>query len=263
FDEKVKNAIKDHFEAFLANTNFGTRQSKGFGSFYLVNETSKKPFPFNQELIHGTVYSFPSTVSRWDKDIGLLYAFLRQGINLPNKQGTRFYTKPAIFLYAKEKMGWEWDKKVIKAYFFSDILQDQQGKYSADSAVNYSSDKQYLLRDLFGLSSTQKWGRPYDTTINKEHNEIERFQSPITFKFVEGRVYFWSNGTEKEILDQNFTVIVKGKKMTLRTPSEFDFNAFFEFVKTIDLSKVVEPRFQSQQKYRDLTRMLKSIKASK
>ncbi|MFA7028384.1 MAG: hypothetical protein WC163_10490, partial [Sulfurovum sp.] len=41
FDEKVKNAIKDHFEAFLANTNFGTRQSKGFGSFYLVNETSK------------------------------------------------------------------------------------------------------------------------------------------------------------------------------------------------------------------------------
>ncbi len=262
FNTEVFEAIKNNFEAFLANTNFGTRQSKGFGSFYLVDENTEKTIPFKQNLIKEKVYSFSSSISNWDKDIKLFYSFLRQGINLPNKAGTRFYSKPAIFLYAQSK-GWTWDKKAIKEHFFKNELNTQKKKYSKDSPVNYSGDKNYLLRDLFGLSSSQQWGKPYSTSINKEHKEIERFKSPITFKFVDGRVYFWSNGTEENMLNKSFQIIIKGKMWSLNTPSSFNFNDFFEFVKSINLSSIVDQRFHSQPEYKDLSRMLQNIKASK
>ena len=102
----------------------------------------------------------------------------------------------------------------------------------------------------------------YRATVKKEHRDIERFKSPITFKFIDGRVYFWSNGTEKDILDKKFKIKAKGTPLFLDTPKEFSFDEFFDFVKTIDLSKVVEQKFQSQPEYRDLTRMLQNIRSA-
>ncbi len=252
FSSKVLEAIKNSFEAFLANTNFGTRQSKGFGSFYIEGKS------FDKSLIPFDVYSFSST--KWQEDIKLFYAFLRQGINLPNREGTRFYSKPAIFLYAKSK-GWTWDKKEIKEHFFSDTLREQQKKYNSDSPVNYGSSEKYILRDLFGLSSEQSW-MTYKATVKKETKNIDRFKSPITFKFLDGQVYFWANNSVEEILDKEFTVKVKGSSLVLKTPKEFSFNEFFKFVKNINLSDVVENKFQSEKEYRDLNRMLSNLKVS-
>jgi len=253
FNLEVLEAIKNNFESFLANTNFGTRQSKGFGGFYL-----KKPF--DKSLIPFDVYSFSSSSTRWQEDIKLFYAFLRQGINLPNRQGTRFYAKPAIFLYAKSK-GWTWDKKAIKEHFFADKLREQQTKYNSESPVNYGSSKKYILRDLFGLSSEQSW-MSYRATVKKETKNIDRFKSPITFKFVDGQVYFWANNSVEEILNKDFTVKAKGSPLQLKTPKEFSFDEFFKFVKNIKLSDVVENKFQSQREYKDLNRMLSNLKVS-
>lgn len=158
FSSEIKKAIEEKFEAFLANTNFGTRQNKGYGSFYLDN-------PFDKTLIPYEVYSFNS--NNWKQDIKLLYSFLRQGINFQNKEGTRFYCKPAIFGFAVQKK-WTWDKKAIKQHFFYDELKDQQKKgYDNNSPVNFNGEKTYLLRDLFGLSSEQRWGKPYNVNIKK------------------------------------------------------------------------------------------------
>ena len=38
FSPKLIEIIKNNFVKFVAITNFGTRQNKGFGSFYLLNE---------------------------------------------------------------------------------------------------------------------------------------------------------------------------------------------------------------------------------
>ena len=42
FDKKILDAINKYFAEFLMKTNFGTRQSKGFGSFYLDTTDEKK-----------------------------------------------------------------------------------------------------------------------------------------------------------------------------------------------------------------------------
>jgi hypothetical protein len=158
FNTKLKNYIEKYFEAFLANTNFGTRQSKGYGCFYIKDKT------FDTSLIKHKVYSFSSTEKNWEQDIKLFYSFLRQGINLP-KPKNPFYCKPAIFLYGKDK-SWEWDKKAIKAHFFANDLASQQRKHNQDSPVNFSSSDKKLLRDLFGLSTEESW-KSYNATVKK------------------------------------------------------------------------------------------------
>ncbi len=249
FNTKLKSIIEDSFEAFLANNNFGTRQSKGFGSFYI----NKKEF--NIDLIPYRVYSFSS--SNWKKDIGLLYQFLRQGINLPNREGTRFYSKPAIFSYAKSK-SWTWDKKAIKHTYFNSQLESQEGE-----AVRYQSNQEYLLRDLFGLSSEQEWKIPYRAKISKENKDIERFKSPITFKVVENKVYFWANNTIDNILDKEFEIKNnKRGELKLKTPPNFDFNEFFAFAFNINLSTHIENQYHSQDEFVTLERVIKSIKSN-
>lgn len=269
FDLEIVKSIKENFKAFISQINFGTRQSKGFGSFYLYDEEKKKSELFDKALISYKVYNF--STQNWKEDIKLLYQFLRQGINYPNKEGTRFYSKPAIFTYAIQKK-WTWDKKAVKQHFFSSELQMQQKKYDAISPVNFKGEKSYLLRDLFGLSSEQQWGKPYNVSIKKDDNQsdkekkIDRFKSPITFKVIDNQVYFWVDNSVKNILNKSFKISTRGNKsLDLSTPisKEFNFDEFFEYVKTIDLSKHIDSKFHKEKEFFSLKRILDGIKASK
>lgn len=284
FNLTVKQAIEEHFEAFVAQTNFGTRQSKGFGSFYLFDDTNGKSLPFDDSLIPFKTYSFKSTKRSYQNDIKLLYSFLRQGINYPKGQDacpeTRFYTKPAIFAYAKSR-GWTWDKKAIKEKFFSHALGEQIGCRGEVDVLSYEGDEAYLLRDLFGLSAEQSW-KSYGKTISKEGKRketqnrqevtaIQRFKSPVTFKPVlndEGEsltVYFWANDSVEEFLDEEFLIRTGkgGDSLVLKTPAEFSFDDFFDFAFNIDLSKHISGEFHAQSKYKVLSRIYQDIKASR
>jgi len=55
FNYKILDEIKKHFEAFLANHNFGARQNKGFGSFYIKDKK------FDKNLIDKKVDEFKSS----------------------------------------------------------------------------------------------------------------------------------------------------------------------------------------------------------
>ncbi|RLA71537.1 MAG: hypothetical protein DRG30_08435 [Epsilonproteobacteria bacterium] len=251
FNGEVHRAIEKHFEAFLANTNFGTRQSKGFGSYYIDNKK------FDISLVKYKTYSFASR--NWKKDIGLLYQFLRQGINLSKRPRSPFYTKPAIFSYAKSK-GWQWDKKSIKETYFNNALKNQQREHKSD-ILNYSSEEKYLLRDLFGLSLSQEW-MTYHRTVEKEHQEIERFKSPITFKVVDNIVYFWVNNTVEDMLSKQFRIRAGGGNDSLRlsTPSEFNFDEFFDFAFNINLSTHIDNRYHATNEYKTLSRILGEVR---
>ncbi len=244
FNSEVLKAIKNNFESFLANTNFGTRQSKGFGSFYL-----KKPFDIS--LIEHKVYSFSSSEKEWQEDIKFFYAFLRAGINTANFGG--IYAKAVIFAYAKSQ-NITWDKKAIKNFYL-------------DNNKNIENEK--LMRDLFGLSSSQSW-MSYKATITKEHTEkeIDRFKSPITFKPVlengQMRIYFWADKSVEKILNKEFIVKFDRKSgLKLKTPTSFTFDDFFEFAFNLDLSKHIDSEYHNNGQYTKLVRMFKEIKESK
>ena len=259
FKEDLLNVISKYFESFLANTNFGTRQSKGYGSFYINNKI------FDTSLIKAQeVYSFQT--KNWKNDLKLFYSFLRQGINIPKEFNkdcpkTRFYAKPLIFLYAKSK-GWTWDKKAIKEHYFQAELKNQKKCRRGSDTLEFVSQEKYLLRDLFGLSTDQSW-KSYRDNIKKTNDKVARFKSPIQFKIIDNKVYFWVNDVYKKFLDKEFKIVTKrGNDLKLKTPSieVFDFNDFFKFVQKVDIDKVIDSQYHSQQEFLVLKRIMIDIK---
>ena len=239
FNSELLALLKKHFEAFIAMTNFGTRQSKGYGSFYIEGKK------FNPSLIPFKVYSFKS--NSWKKDIKLFYSFLRAGINTANFGG--IYAKAAIFSYAKSK-NISWDKKAIKQkYIFKENVDKNQYK---------------LVRDLFGLSSEQSW-MSYKATISKENSDIDRFKSPITFKIVDKEIYFWADKSVESMLNKTFKIKFNNRgNLELDTPQEFSFDDFFKETFKINLTNHIESKYHDDRngEYKTLTKIFSDIKAS-
>lgn len=195
---------------FLLWNNFGTRQSKGFGSYFLPtwdeNRAGEKPrFYFdlvfdNEQDIHRLVF----------ERIDLFYRTLRSGINRYGG-GNRhlLYFKSLLWRYLKEGLepAAQWDKKTVKQRLLSPVelkekadwkqkLQMQgaplDGPLLFDSGVERSvasatgSESTHLLwRDVFGLATEQSWKSRGDTLKTKyvdRGEEIARFKSPIHFK---------------------------------------------------------------------------------
>lgn len=252
FDKIILEAIEKHFEAFLANTNFGTRQSKGYGSFYIENKK------FDPTLVPYKVYSFSS--NNWKKDIKLFYSFLRAGINTSRFGG--IYAKAVIFAFARSQ-GWTWDKKVIKSTYFNEQLKQQQKEHPEENnALNFGTKEHYLVRDLFGLSSEQSW-MSYKATITKEHKSIDRFKSPITFKVVDKTVFFWANESVEAMLNEVFKIKCNRRgNLELSTPPKFSFDEFFKYAFSLNLANYIDRRFHNDRngEYKTLVRIFKDIK---
>lgn len=133
FNPELLTHIKENFSAFICSNNFGMRQSKGYGSFFIhPDDTLHKPIDsFNQHEL-----KFSIKTGNWHEamaQIELFYKMLRSGINevrgfeprinnnrvYNDRSKTVAYCKPVIFLYALKRRGKQWDKKSIKEHFFS------------------------------------------------------------------------------------------------------------------------------------------------
>lgn len=257
FNSVLLDKINLHFKEFLFNTNFGSRQSKGFGSFYLdgfnLNDVpTSKTFKFSIDLrlkkdnrANEKLRSYGDFEKIFTK-IELLYKSLRSGINDIGPNNTpRFYFKPMMFRFAL-KYEIQWDKKTIKQHYFNEDLEDQREKHENNypDILEYSSIDA-LMKEVLGLSTTEKWEIPYKKTITKEHinykkdKKIERFKSPITFKPIQRNdsgvydVFILTEPINKEFLGQEFAVKAGGNgDLTMFTPSAFNIESFLEFAFT-------------------------------
>jgi hypothetical protein len=246
FNTKLLEIIQNSFKAFLANTNFGTRQSKGYGCYYIENEE------FDTSLItsdKSKCYYFDSNEANWESDIKLFYSLLRAGVNQINfrTKQSEFYAKSLMFLYAKNK-GLTWDKKAIKEHF----INHQQPTNA------------FLFKDLLGLSTFENWGIDHRLKIKKDNDTIKRYKSPIVFKPIfKGdlvRIYFYANPVNKNFLNTNFKISAKGKPLFLKTPSQFDMNDFLKKSFDIELSQHIEAKYHKHKNFHTLNKIFKTLK---
>lgn len=128
--KEIIDIIEEHIESFFASNNFGTRQNKGFGSFYPLEIKQDgepvKSCTFDIEKIHADtkIYSFTTgNKPKLYEDIHLFYSLLRSGIHKVNKfKKTTFYCKSLLYKYITEKPNnIENDKKRIKEYYFISV----------------------------------------------------------------------------------------------------------------------------------------------
>lgn len=175
---KLKEVIKNNFTEFINSHNFGTRSSKGYGSFTVDSCSKISDYPERYIILDK---------SGWkdvEKQIDLFYKTIRSGINFTQKitddEGNYmkgpdgeylregFYFKSMLYSYVEEKYnGASWDKKIIKNHF----LKAEQ------CIINTKMD----YRDCLGLSTSESW-LDYKIKIDKSIENIARFASPIVFK---------------------------------------------------------------------------------
>lgn len=294
--EENKTILSD----FFLNHNFGTRQSKGFGSFYVKEGTEyyKEPdtkYKFALEGIKKEEYR-----KLYDA-IDLFYKALRSGINVNG-----FYFKSLSFMYAKDVLKAHWDKRMIKEHFYNNI--DKRRKDSLILHINNHGEKEplayvskigYDVRDLLGFSTTERWTSFKDDIEKKvsicdngkfrfpEENEkllVDRMSSPILIKPV------WQDGKYQvylilrdDVVDlnkfkaQKYICVLSSKekdskekdsrksnkRFMLEIPSDFTTERFFEYIfKTLkfDIKSHVESKYHSNGNFKLLEEIFNDIK---
>ena len=187
----AKEIINFLYDFFYTN-NFGTRQSKGFGSFEVssitldgISQGLANQFNFRYHFkipikisTDNWALSYKEIFSRID----LFYRTLRSGINVIGRD--KLYLKSSLFQYLYSK-NIQWDKKTIKAHYFNgeDILiTETKTSYNnaqeSDKTIKYISTQNrehqnadilnkpklqdsFLnlrdYRDVLGLSSEESW----------------------------------------------------------------------------------------------------------
>ncbi len=274
-EKKLLDYLLDYLPEFFFLHNFGTRQSKGYGSFTVETIEGVKNISKNVSSFFNYEYSVSnsnnsknkkqagslqmallkalpvSNENNFDKSINALektdwfYNSLRSGINLKNKKGqTTYYFKSALFMYVNNVLKKQWEKKTIKAEYFSEILEKQNNKHKKTDILNNAKkqDKDFKLKnykDLLGLSSMEEWKFPYKTKIQKIDisDVVDRFKSPILFKPIikdDGTisVFFdiFLNDEIKSYYGTKFKVITEDKDdLILPMPNEFNYSKFLNY----------------------------------
>lgn len=244
-DTTLKTIVQKHLAAFFNAHNFGTRQSKGFGSFELVLINQEKP-----SFLAPSKYSFrinnrPSATDLAEY-IDLFYRAIRSGINLKGRQQSdKLYFKSLLFQYAKTQKDPEtqqphqWDKRKMRLDLFSDhpdFTPIPKRRTDKEGTVHYNDGKAMLYRDMLGLSSTQSWFS-YRKTVEKTgiDNGIERYKSPLTFKPYKRRsdwiVYLIPEDIPAYYFGKKFKIKAGKNSTSMETP-KFNLVDYLDYVST-------------------------------
>ena len=205
--DKEKRVLAD----FFLKHNFGTRQSKGFGSFYIDNDDEMYVEPISKEMsvYYFSLEGFTGTdctgkkFEKMFKMIDLFYKTLRGGINIRG-----LYFKSLAFMYATDRLKAHWDKRAIKEKFYPTINKRRKDGLSVQllrhkemtSTLNVKFEKNFDIRDMLGFSTNEEWKSFKDTIEKKvaivnsnngmevhyplrdEKLPVERMPSPILIK---------------------------------------------------------------------------------
>jgi hypothetical protein len=254
--------IKREVPNFFARNNFGTRQSKGFGSFYLC-ETD----PLYEEPVLLSHFNINSNeFTSIFKSIDLVHRALRSGINDIGRNNTHlFYMKPLIWQYFRRK-NITWDKKAIKMRFYPTIQADHESdhSYEVDEQEKnkwplwYDGEGQKMVKDLLGLSLLESWLKPYKISVAKQsRNGILRMKSPIFYKPIRinngTRIFIDFESIPEDFFNAEFAISNGRKSFNLRTPTshEFDIEEFFNWalLQTSITNYIAQPYLNTQKSY--------------
>ena len=248
-ENEIINLLNKYISKFFFLHNFGTRQSKGFGSFSVTD------YPINYPNVYA-YFSLNSNGKRfgtWDcyaelfDSIDLFYKTIRSGINQND-----VYFKSLMYHYAIDQDSY-WDKRTIRYKFnhFTPSTNDDKGeKNDRKNDGNNKENVARLYRDMLGLSSSQKWKSYNDDEITKESidnngKEIERFKSPLLFKpiykdnsFI---VYIIPTNLPCDFLGKKFKISSRNRNSSfeMETPQQFDICDFLSYITDENITKWV------------------------
>jgi len=202
--------IEEHFETFLVLHNFGTRQSKGFGSFTTVDTTEQQACNILRSANVGAMQSLKtySSTAEVFKFITQNYQILKSGTGKKGNDGIRQTPSKLQLHYRSKKIDGNpviWEAEPIKEciYFKAANIQQAEG---SKQIVAWSNER--YIRALLGLAEEYSYMQPSipidKVKITDLKEEIDRFQSPITFKVIWGKMYLICHPIPDQMYDRTF-----------------------------------------------------------
>ncbi|MCO5232213.1 MAG: hypothetical protein M9888_00590 [Chitinophagales bacterium] len=216
FNEGLKNEVQSILIEFFLSTNFGSRQTKGFGCFTVVeiydkndtdnNNNDVKTFDEKDLLkCFSTVYKYTTELEGYNvalQKIASIYSLIRSGHGERAEGG---YKKSLLFLYfvGKQPDPVRWEKRKLKQTINSTMYRHQMSdKTFKDIKLTYthepcydSSDKnnwqdipssynyQYI-RALLGLNESFEFlADPITDGKRRDHNG-NQVDNKLSFKYI-------------------------------------------------------------------------------
>ena len=247
FHTDLKLYLEKHLNSFMSQTNFGMRQSKGFGSFSILNqkvEGATAFFTVNGDKQNNCKALF--------KAIDMFYKSIRGGVrNYDGGPPCKFYFKSLLVTYYHQNAPTPtplWDKKAIKQVLLN----------RGASASNVD------IKDLVGLSSTETWGRQ---TINKKDELsdalVNRFASPIVFKPIyddvkrKWTIYLFHKPIPDIYKGTTIVATLDSRSVKLKMWDDFDLKAFLLFIEKYNDEAVFEQHIEDYDRDGNLDAFLK------
>lgn len=216
FDQLLENELKKYLAEFFAENNFGTRQNKGNGSFY-IDESDQKYKPI-ENVLPKNVYFLSIKVTDNNsifRIIDYYYKRLKSGINFnfDNKCKAE-YQKSYLYKYFNAQTTKGWEKRFIKEEFFG-LYKDNIKKYFIRALLGLPGNFMFKkTKEPCHKKNDKKINFSYeisdDYDIEVYHPEIDRYKSPITFKPIK-----YKDNTKIFVLPQVIDQIKTSKKILL------------------------------------------------
>lgn len=231
-NKSLKSTLEGQISDFFFHHNFGTRQSKGFGSFTIQDDILLYNNITFLELAHNLDFKDIFTV------INYYHQRLKSGVNYSYQEidrrnnrpiGTRFchYNEAYIKEYIRDKkLTYVWDKKWLKEKFFP-LAPDHNKKKFARAFLGLSYDFKFkTIRNPCNPTGTLPTNE-LNINIDTENNIIQRIKSPITYKPIKTencwRIYLIVNNehlikNESIITNHDFLFKENRNSYTIQTP---------------------------------------------
>ncbi len=249
FNKDLLSLIRDNITEFLAVTNFGTMQNKGFGSYLPAGKTDselKQQIPKwlrensgsafcyivdgykdGSKRVKGETISWSSVNFMLD-DIKRMYSVMKSGYNIRDT-----YQRSYLFEYFHTKnIGNE------KARMKKEGVSPAAGR----KFPTKDSDEYKYVRALLGVGEKIDYivnpalGRNRDNieTVGIKNKDIERFSSPIFFKIIGDAIYIVANRINKDIYNKKFDFTNKKSRqsISISVPESFDVDDFLSYFVT-------------------------------
>jgi hypothetical protein len=236
FDDKLISVIKEEFPKFLTITNFGSRSSKGYGSFW--DERTMVSSFFNiAKKYYPKIYKLDQKVrpDTWEKVVADFYKMVKMG----NNHGG--YKKAYLWEYFAQN-GIRWEKRQIKKEF-PILAYSPKGNRPIDTQ-NPKEENYRFIRAMLGLAGHYEFKIPLKETVTITCNDdnIKRMRSPIEFKVIGDTVYLLCNEHYKKLCGKSFKFSYKGKDFNIIAPkeNEFDLYKFMDYLVQRNLVNVAQ-----------------------
>ncbi|SHH62236.1 hypothetical protein SAMN02745135_01422 [Caloranaerobacter azorensis DSM 13643] len=252
FHKDLLTKIEENISRFFAVTNFGLRQNKGFGSFYLKD---KKDIIADVKSVYDKFLYIKydgKTYSDLMRYVYILYKMMKSGIKFKCKINHKsIYKKYNSFLFEYMKgKGIDNEKRMIKEEFFNESVR-----------IKKDNQKKYYVRGLLGICNSFYFkDKERRGEINVYNKNIKRFKSPITFKIVDDYLIIIPEEIPDEIYGAEFEFKYKNESEKIEIPSKEQFNIFkflFAFADWFNDLKIEE----DNEKKSNTLRMLKGAKS--